>query len=56
MDSFDFDSSVLAAVVLLVSCARLVPLLFATLRVCMREYYSFRKWLIAARREGNADP
>ena len=56
MESFDVDSSVLALVVLLVSFARLVHVVFATVRVCVHEYYSFRKWLMAIRREGGADP
>jgi hypothetical protein len=56
MESFDIDSSVLALVVLLVSFARLVHVVFATVRVCVHEYYSFRKWLTAIRREGGADP
>jgi hypothetical protein len=56
MDSFDFDSSVLAAIVVLVSSARLVQVLFATLRICVREYYSFRRWLMEVRRQGGADP
>ena len=45
MDSFDFNSSVLALIVVLVSSARLVQVLFATLRICVQEYYAFRKWL-----------
>lgn len=56
MDSFDFDSSVLAVIVVLVSSARLVQVLFATLRICVQEYYSFRKWLMQVRRQGGADP
>ena len=56
MDSFDFDSSVLAAIVVLVSSARLVQVLFATLRICLLEYYAFRRWLIEVRRQGGADP
>ena len=56
MDSFDFDSSVLAVIVVLVSSARLVQVLFATLRVFVQEYYSFRSWLMKVRREGGTDP
>jgi hypothetical protein len=56
MDRFDFDSSVLALIVVLVSSARLVQVLFATLRICVQEYYSFRSWLMKVRREGGADP
>jgi hypothetical protein len=56
MDSFDFDSSVLAVIVVLVSSARLVQVAFATLRICVQEYYAFRRWLTQVRREGGADP
>lgn len=56
MDSFDVDSSVLALVVVLVSFAKLVQVLFATLRICVQEYYAFRKWLMDVRREGGSDP
>ena len=52
MDSFDFDSSVLALIVVLVSLAKLVQVGFATLRICVLEYYAFRKWLVDVRREG----
>jgi len=56
MDSFDFNSSVLALIVVLVSSARLVQVLFATLRICVQEYYAFRRWLMDVRRQGGADP
>ena len=56
MESFDVDASVLAVVVVLVSFARLVQVLFATLRICVQEYYSFRRWLIEVRRESGPDP
>jgi hypothetical protein len=45
METFDFNSSVLVAVAILVSLAKLVHVVFATLRTCVREYYSFRVWL-----------
>lgn len=51
MESFDFDSSVLAVIVVLASLAKLVKVLFATLRTCVHEYYSFRKWLSHVQRE-----
>ena len=56
MDSVDFDSSVVAVIVVLVSTARLVQVVFATLRICVHEYYSFRRWLVETRRQGGADP
>jgi len=56
MESFDVDASVLAVVVVLVSFARLVQVLFATARICVEEYYSFRKWLIEVRRQSGSDP
>ena len=42
--------------VVLVSLARLVQVLFATLRVCFLEYYSFRRWLVELRRDRESDP
>ena len=56
MDSFDVDGSALAVVVVLVSLARLVQVLFATLRICFEEYYSFRRWLLELRRDRESDP
>jgi hypothetical protein len=56
MESFDVDASALAVVVVLVSLARLVQVLFATLRICFQEYYSFRKWLVELRRDRGSDP
>jgi hypothetical protein len=54
METFDFDASVLVAVAVLGSLAKLVQVVFATLRTCVREYYSFRVWLRDART--SADP
>jgi hypothetical protein len=54
METFDFNASVVIAVAVLVSLARLVHVLFATLRTCIREYYSFRVWLRDVR--ASADP
>ena len=56
MESFDVDASALAVVVVLVSLARLVQVLFATLRICFQEYYSFRRWLVELRRDRGSDP
>jgi hypothetical protein len=46
MDSFDFDSSVLTVIIVLVSLGKLIQVVFATLRICVKEYYGFRKWLM----------
>jgi hypothetical protein len=54
METSDFNASVLIAVAVLVSLARLVHVVFATLRTCVREYYSFRVWLRDVR--ASADP
>ena len=51
MDGFDFDGSVLAVIVVLVSFGRLVQVAFATLRICLQEYYAFRKWLASLQRQ-----
>ncbi len=45
MNGFDFDGSVVAVIVVLVSLGRLVKVAFATLRICVEEYYAFRRWL-----------
>ena len=50
MEFHDLDSSVLIAVAVLVSLARLTRVLFGTLRLCVREYYEFRMWLRDIRR------
>jgi hypothetical protein len=52
--TFDINSSVLIAVAVLVSLAKLVHAVFATLRTCVREYYSFRVWLRDVK--ASADP
>lgn len=54
METFDVNASVLVAVAVLVSLARLVQVVFATLRTCVREYYAFRVWLRDAR--ASTDP
>lgn len=54
METFDFNASVLVAVAVLVSLAKLVHVVFATLKACVREYYAFRVWLRDAR--ASADP
>ena len=54
METFDFNASVLVAVAVLVSFAKLVHVVFATLRTCVREYYAFRVWLRDAK--ASADP
>jgi hypothetical protein len=51
MESVDFDSTVAVLLAVLVSLGRLVSVLFATLKVCIKEYHDFRKWLVAMRRE-----
>ena len=51
MESVDFDYTVAVLVAVLVSLGRLVSVLFGTLKVCLREYYEFRQWLRALRRE-----
>lgn len=53
MESVDFDYTVTILVALLVSLARLVSVVFATLKICIKEYYDFRQWLRALRRKSN---
>ena len=50
MESLDFDSTVAIIVAVIVSLGRIVSLLFATLKICVKEYYEFRVWLMALRR------
>ena len=50
MEIHDLDSSVLIAVAVLVSFARLTRVVFGTLRTCICEYYEFRLWLRHIRR------
>ena len=49
MESVDFDYTVAVLVAVLVSLGRLVSVLFGTLKVCIKEYYDFRRWLAAER-------
>ncbi len=51
MESLDFDASVVALIVVIVSLGKLVRVMFATLRICAEEYFAFRKWLADAQRE-----
>jgi hypothetical protein len=46
----DFNQTVVLTIALLVSLNRLVRLIFASLRLCIREYCAFRIWLRARRR------
>jgi hypothetical protein len=55
METFDFNYTVAVIVAVLVSLGRIVTLLFATLRVCVQEYYEFKVWLRALR-GSRADP
>ena len=49
MESFHFDYTVAVILAVLVSMGRIVRVLFATLRLCVKEYYEFRLWLLAVR-------
>ncbi len=51
MERLDLDYTMFVTVLVLVSIGRIVRVLFATLRVCVGEYYEFRSWLRAVRRE-----
>jgi len=51
MESVDFDYTVFIAIAVLVSIGRIATALFGTLKVCIKEYYEFRRWLAALRRE-----
>ena len=51
MDRVDFDYTVTILVALLVSLGRLVSVVFGTLKICIKEYYEFRRWLISERRQ-----
>jgi hypothetical protein len=51
MESFDFDYTVAVILAVLVSLGRIVSVLFATLKLCVREYHEFRLWWLALRRE-----
>ena len=51
MESVDFDYTVAVILALIVSLGRIVSVLFATLKMCVQEYYEFRMWLLALRRD-----
>ena len=51
MESVDFDYTVAVILAVIVSLGRIVSVLFATLKMCVREYYEFRMWLLALRRD-----
>jgi hypothetical protein len=51
MESLDFDYTVAVILAVIVSLGRIVSVLFATLKLCVKEYYEFRHWWIALRRE-----
>ena len=53
MQSFDFDYSVAVIFALLIALGKIVPLLFATVRLCVKEYYDFRLWLRSVRERVN---
>ena len=55
MEIHDIDSTALIAVAVLVSFARLVRVIFATLRTCIEEYDAFRFWLSHVRRAPSCD-
>jgi hypothetical protein len=44
MEMLDLNHTLLLVVVLFASATRLVQLLFACLKICVREYYAFRVW------------
>jgi hypothetical protein len=54
MDSLNLDHTVLITVAVIVSMTRVVRLLFASLRVCVQEYYDFRAALRAMRERAQA--
>jgi hypothetical protein len=49
MESLNFDYTTMIIVALLVSIGRIVTVLFGTLKVCVKEYYEFRRCVRAAR-------
>lgn len=51
METLDLDYTLFVTLLVLVSIGRIVRVLFATLKVCVREYYEFRSWLRAVRGE-----
>ena len=56
METFDFNYTVAIVVAVLVSLGRIVTLLFATLKTCVKEYYEFRAWFRSLQRESQAPP
>jgi hypothetical protein len=50
MGSFDFEYSVAILIAVLVALGKIVPLLFATVRLCVQEYDNFRVWLRETRK------
>jgi hypothetical protein len=50
METLDFDYTLFVTFLVLVSIGRIVRVLFATLKVCVKEYYEFRSWLRAVRK------
>ena len=53
MERVDFDYTVYVLVALLVSLGRLARVVFGTLKICLQEYYDFRQWLRARRRQSD---
>jgi hypothetical protein len=51
MESVDFNYTVAVVIAVIVSLGRIARVLFATLKVCVKEYYEFRLWWLALRRE-----
>ena len=49
MESFDLDRTFLITVAIIASMSRVVRLLFALLRLCVREYYDFRATIVEMR-------
>jgi hypothetical protein len=44
MEIPDINHTLLFTIAVLVSLTRLVRLVFASLKICVREYYEFRAW------------
>ncbi len=45
MENLDYDYSTAVAVAILLAVAKVLPILFATLRIAISEYAAFREWL-----------
>ena len=54
MESLDLDYTLFVTLLVLVSIGRIVRVLFATLKVCVKEYYEFVGWLRAVRSESES--